>query len=138
MTLHLVRAADLRAFGCVLTDTDGRVTAFLEKTQDPPTDQINASCYVFRREWIEKIPAGRPRLGGVGGVPVAARRRRPRVRPRRRRVLAGHGTPDEFVKGSADLLRGIAPSPTLDGERGEARVHPTSRVAPARCCSAEP
>ena len=55
VTLHLVRVGDPRAFGCVPTDADGRVTAFLEKTQDPPTDQINAGCYVFRREIIEQI-----------------------------------------------------------------------------------
>ena len=42
VTLHLVRVADPRAFGCVPTDESGRVTAFLEKTEDPPTDQINA------------------------------------------------------------------------------------------------
>jgi mannose-1-phosphate guanylyltransferase len=48
VTLHLVRVGDPRAFGCVPTE-DGRVTAFLEKTQDPPTDQINAGCYVFKR-----------------------------------------------------------------------------------------
>ena len=54
-----------RAFGCVPTDDDGRVTAFLEKTEDPPTDQINAGCYVFRREVIEAIPrAGRCRSSG--------------------------------------------------------------------------
>lgn len=60
VTIHLVRVGDPRAFGCVPTDKDGRVTAFLEKTQDPPTDQINAGTYVFRREVIEGIPAGRP------------------------------------------------------------------------------
>ncbi|HEX2300983.1 MAG TPA: nucleotidyltransferase family protein, partial [Pseudonocardiaceae bacterium] len=31
VTLHLVRVQDPRAFGCVPTDEDGRVTAFLEK-----------------------------------------------------------------------------------------------------------
>src|SRR6478735_7196863 len=60
VTLHLTRVEDPRAFGCVPTDADGRVTAFLEKTQDPPTDQINAGCYVFKREIIEQIPEGRP------------------------------------------------------------------------------
>ena len=59
MTLHLVRVGDPRAFGCVPTDADGVVTAFLEKTQDPPTDQINAGCYVFKREVIDRIPKGR-------------------------------------------------------------------------------
>src|SRR5699024_7021703 len=59
VTMHLVRVPDPRAFGCVPTDDDDRVLEFLEKTQDPPTDQINAGCYVFRREIIENIPAGR-------------------------------------------------------------------------------
>ena len=52
VTLHLVRVPDPRAFGSVPTDEDGRVLAFLEKTEDPPTDQINAGCYVFNREII--------------------------------------------------------------------------------------
>lgn len=60
VTLHLVKVPDPRRFGCVPTDADGRVTAFLEKTENPPTDQINAGCYVFRREVIERIPTGRP------------------------------------------------------------------------------
>ena len=47
VTLHLLRVSDPRAFGCVPTDADGRVSAFLEKTEDPPTDQINAGSYVF-------------------------------------------------------------------------------------------
>jgi len=59
VTLHLVRVGDPRAFGCVPTDSDGMVTAFLEKTQDPPTDQINAGCYIFKREVLERIPRGR-------------------------------------------------------------------------------
>ena len=59
VTMHLVRVPDPRAFGCVPTSEDGRVLEFLEKTEDPPTDQINAGCYVFRREIIEEIPAGR-------------------------------------------------------------------------------
>ncbi|WP_156745236.1 nucleotidyltransferase family protein, partial [Mycobacterium sp. 1165178.9] len=58
VTLHLVRVGDPRAFGCVTTE-EGRVTAFLEKTQDPPTDQINAGCYVFSRAMIDRIPRGR-------------------------------------------------------------------------------
>ena len=41
--LHLVKVDDPRRFGCVPTDADGRVTAFLEKTEQPPTDQINAA-----------------------------------------------------------------------------------------------
>ncbi|ABG98084.1 mannose-1-phosphate guanylyltransferase [Rhodococcus jostii RHA1] len=130
VTLHLVRVGDPRAFGCVPTDADGRVTAFLEKTQDPPTDQINAGCYVFKREIIERIPEGRP---------VSVEREVfPSLLAEDARIY-GHvdssywrdmGTPEDFVRGSADLVRGIAPSPALDGPRGESLVHPGAGVAP--------
>ena len=130
VALHLVRVSDPRAFGCVPTDEDGRVTAFLEKTQDPPTDQINAGCYVFRREIIEQIPEGRP---------VSVEREVfPALLTEGKKVY-GHvdaaywrdmGTPEDFVRGSADLVRGIAPSPALPPQRGESLVHPGASVAP--------
>ena len=130
VTLHLVRVSDPRAFGCVPTDADGRVTAFLEKTQDPPTDQINAGCYVFRREIIEQIPEGRP---------VSVEREVFPTLLTEGKKVCGHvdaaywrdmGTPEDFVRGSADLVRGIAPSPALPPQRGESLVHPGASVAP--------
>ena len=58
-TLHLGEVPDARAFGSVPTDAEGRVTAFLEKSPAPPTNQINAGCYVFRRRVVDAIPTGR-------------------------------------------------------------------------------
>ena len=129
VTLHLLRVSDPRAFGCVPTDADGRVSAFLEKTEDPPTDQINAGSYVFNRSVIEKIPAGRP---------VSVEREVfPALLESGARVF-GHvdqsywrdmGTPADFVRGSSDLVRGIAPSPLLDGRHGESLVDESSAIA---------
>jgi len=130
VTLHLVRVSDPRAFGCVPTDADGRVTAFLEKTQDPPSDQINAGCYVFRREVIDTIPAVRP---------VSVEREVFPTLLNSGCRLQGHvdaaywrdmGTPEDFVRGSADLVRGIAPSAALAGPRGESLVLDGADVAP--------
>ena len=130
LTLHLVRVSDPRAFGSVPTDEDGRVLAFLEKTEDPPTDQINAGCYVFNREIIDRIPRDRevsverevfPALL-ADGVKVYGY-----VDSSYWRDM---GTPDDFVRGSADLVRGIAPSPALGGRRGESLVHDGASVAP--------
>jgi mannose-1-phosphate guanylyltransferase len=56
VTLHLTQVADARAFGCVPTDSDGRVSAFLEKMENPVTNQINAGCYVFNPRVISTIP----------------------------------------------------------------------------------
>jgi mannose-1-phosphate guanylyltransferase len=130
VTLHLVRVGDPRAFGCVPTDADGAVTAFLEKTQDPPTDQVNAGSYVFKRAVFDRIPKGRavsverevfPQLLSDGlkvcGYVDAT-------------YWRDMGTPDDFVRGSADLVRGIAPSPALGGQRGEKLVHDGAAVSP--------
>jgi mannose-1-phosphate guanylyltransferase len=55
-TLHLTQVDDARAFGCVPTDSDGRVTAFLEKMENPVSNQINAGCYVFNPRVVSTIP----------------------------------------------------------------------------------
>ncbi|MEV1120433.1 NDP-sugar synthase [Actinosynnema sp. NPDC049800] len=120
-TLHLVRVDDPRRFGCVPTDDDGRVTAFLEKTEDPPTNQINAGCYVFRREVIEGIPAGRPvsvERETFPGLLAAGARVQGYVDAS---YWLDLGTPAAFVRGSADLVRGVAPTAALS-LRGEAVI----------------
>lgn len=130
VTLHLVRVGDPRAFGCVPTDSDGVVTAFLEKTQDPPTDQINAGCYVFKRAVIDEIPKDR--------ALSVEREIFPGLLTEGKRVCGyvdatywrDMGTPEDFVRGSADLVRGIAPSPALTHQRGEKLVHDGASVAP--------
>lgn len=129
VTLHLVKVDDPRRFGCVPTDRDGRVTAFLEKTENPPVDQINAGCYAFRRSVIESIPAGRP---------VSVERETfPKLLEAGAR-LQGYvdasywldlGTPAAFVRGSADLVQGTVPSEALPGIPGEALVLRGAQVA---------
>jgi len=59
VTLHLIDVEDARAFGCVPTDADGRVTAFLEKMENPVSRSINAGCYIFSPEVIDEIPLGK-------------------------------------------------------------------------------
>jgi len=56
VTLHLTHVPDARAFGCVPLDADGRVTAFLEKMENPVTNTINAGCYIFNPTIINQIP----------------------------------------------------------------------------------
>ncbi|MFD0147611.1 MULTISPECIES: mannose-1-phosphate guanylyltransferase [unclassified Streptomyces] len=133
VSLHLTRVDDPRAFGLVPTDPTGRVTAFLEKPQTPEeivTDQINAGAYVFRRSVIDTIPAGRPVSVERETFPELL-------------ATGAHlqglvdstywldlGTPQAFVRGSADLVLGRAPSPAVPGRCGDRLVLPTARVAP--------
>jgi mannose-1-phosphate guanylyltransferase len=110
-TLHLVRVDDARAYGCVPTDTDGRVLDFLEKMPAPVCHEINAGCYVLARRVIDAI---RPDT-----VVSAERETFPALLAAGALVL-GHlddaywldvGTPAALVRASADLVRGVAPSP---------------------------
>ncbi len=62
VTLALHPVEDTASYGVVPTAPDGRVEAFLEKTDDVVrTNRINAGAYVVEREVVEAlIPAGRP------------------------------------------------------------------------------
>ena len=122
VTLYLTRVADPRAFGCVPTDEHDRVLAFLEKDPEPITDQINAGTYVFRRSVVDSIPRGRP---------VSVERETfPDLLAAGAKVVGyvdttywrDLGTPADFVAGSADLVRGTAPTSALPGPVGKSLV----------------
>jgi mannose-1-phosphate guanylyltransferase len=134
-TLYLTKVDDPRAFGCVPTDADGRVTAFLEKDPNPVTDQINAGTYVFRRALVDAIPSGRP---------VSVERETFPELLAAGAHLVGHvdstywrdlGRPADFVAGSADLVQGLAPSPSLPGPTGEFLVLDGAVVDPSAVVS---
>jgi mannose-1-phosphate guanylyltransferase len=130
VTLHLVEVPDPARFGCVPTDSGGRVTAFLEKTARPLTNRVNAGCYIFRRRVIDEIPPGQvvsveretfPALISAGqvvmGYPDTA-------------YWLDVGTPETFVRGSCDLVLGRLASPALPGPCGEALVLPGAVLEP--------
>lgn len=128
VSLHLVRVADPRRFGCVPTDDSGRVTAFLEKSPEPVTSKINAGCYVFRRRCIDEIPAG--------SVVSVERETFPEMLAAGRTVL-GHlaqaywrdvGTPEALVAASSDLVRGVATSPAYQHPAAERLVQDGARL----------
>ncbi|HEX3706183.1 MAG TPA: NDP-sugar synthase [Mycobacteriales bacterium] len=122
VTLHLVEVEDPRAFGCVPTDSHARVTGFIEKSDAPVTNRINAGCYVFTRKVIDGIPEGRPvsveRETFPGLLEVGE-------------TMLGYvdtaywidvGTPVAFVTANADIVTGVLTSPAMPGAPGEALV----------------
>ncbi len=131
VSLHLVEVPDARAFGCVPTDGTGRVTGFVEKSDNPVTNQVNAGCYVFRRRVLDEIPAGRvvsveretfPGLVAAG------------------RLVVGYvdtaywrdvGTPEALVAASRDLVLGTVSSPAVDAAPATARVLDGASVDPS-------
>ncbi|MGP4002112.1 sugar phosphate nucleotidyltransferase [Streptomyces sp. 8N706] len=133
VSLHLTRVEDPRAFGLVPTDAAGRVTAFLEKPQTPEeivTDQINAGAYVFNRSVIDSIPAGRPvsvERETFPGLLASGAHLQGMVDST---YWLDLGTPQAFVRGSADLVLGRAPSPAVPGRCGDRLVLEGAEVAP--------
>ncbi|MFI8104211.1 sugar phosphate nucleotidyltransferase [Streptomyces sp. NPDC086023] len=133
VSLHLTRVEDPRAFGLVPTDGTGRVTAFLEKPQTPEeivTDQINAGAYVFRRSVIDTVPAGRPVSVERETFPDLLASGAHLQGMVDSTYWLDLGTPQAFVRGSADLVLGRAPSPAVPGRTGESLVLPGAVVAP--------
>jgi mannose-1-phosphate guanylyltransferase len=132
VSLHLTRVTDPRAYGLVPTDEQGRVTAFLEKPQTPEeivTDQINAGAYVFNRSVIDAIPADRPvsvERETFPGLLAAGAHLQGMVDST---YWLDLGTPQAFVRGSADLVLGRAPSPAVPGRCGDRLILETATVA---------
>jgi len=112
-TLHLTAVEDARTYGCVPTDSDGRVTAFLEKMENPVTNTINAGCYVFKPSVIQSIEPDR--------VVSVEREVFPNLVASHGKVFGfiddsywlDIGTPQALLKGSRDLVKGLADSSAL-------------------------
>lgn len=113
LTLHLTAVEDARAYGCVPTDSDGRVTAFLEKMENPITNTINAGCYVFNPKVINSIP--------LHTVISVERETFPSLVKEHGKVFGfldnsywlDIGTPNALLKGSRDLVTGLADASAL-------------------------
>lgn len=111
LTLYLTKVSDARAYGVVPTNADHWVEAFLEKMENPVTNQINAGCYVFTRSVIDEIPADQ--------VVSVERETFPALVESGRRVQGfidnGYwrdiGTPKALIAASADLITGRFLSP---------------------------
>ena len=113
VTLHLTAVEDARPYGCVPTDSNGRVTAFLEKMDSPVTNMINAGCYVFNPAVIKAI--------SLNTVISIERETFPELISKDAKVFGfidnaywlDIGTPDALLKGSRDLVLGVADASAL-------------------------
>jgi mannose-1-phosphate guanylyltransferase len=122
VTLHLVAVEDARAYGSVPSDDDGRVTAFLEKMDNPVTSWVNAGSYIFRRSVIDVIPSDT--------VVSVERETFPSLLASERDVRAWQqtaywcdvGTPEALVQCSADVVLGVAPSAAFTGGSSQAWI----------------
>ncbi len=139
-TLHLIDVDDARAFGCVPTDSDGRVTAFLEKMDNPLTNSINAGCYVFHPSVINRIPLGKVVSIERETFPALVESGRPVFGYKEQAYWLDVGTPAALFQGSRDLIEGefhampgceIDPTATITGKSSlgkRVKVGTSSRI----------
>ena len=118
-TLHLIKVDDPSPFGCVVHDSTGRVSAFVEKPpkDEAPTDEINAGTYLLERAVLDSIPLG---------APVSIERETfPKLLATGARLYAyttadywlDVGRPDQYLQAHRDVLDGkLTLDPTADPE----------------------
>jgi len=132
VTLHLTQVQDARAFGCVPTDSQGRVIAFLEKMENPVTNQINAGCYVFNPRVISTIP--------LDTVVSVERETFPQLVANGAKVFGfvedaywlDIGTPRALLKASIDIVKRTGEFLAMPG----ATIDPTAVIAGGSCIGA--
>ena len=133
--LHLIEVPDPSAFGVVVHDRDGLISAFIEKpaTGTAPSNEINAGTYLLEREILDAIPAGRP---------VSIERETfPSVIASGKRLYAHTthdywidvGRPENYLMAHRDVLAGTMPllvEPGITGEGADAIDDPRCLVPP--------
>ena len=129
VTLHLTEVDDPSRFGCVPTDDNGRVTAFLEKTPHPVTNRINAGCYVFRRSVIDTIPEGEVVSVERETFPGLIEAGETIMGYAEQAYWLDVGTPAAFVRGSCDVVLGRLDTGVLPDGPGQRLLLPGAHVS---------
>lgn len=124
VVLHVRNVPDPRPFGCVVADRRGRVSAFVEKSPDPPSHEVNAGTYVLSRSVVDSIPEGIASLevdvlpGLVAGGRVLAYREDT--------LWEDVGTPAALVRASKALVLRSGREALIDPT---AHVHASAQVS---------
>lgn len=135
--LHLIRVEDPSAFGCVVHDCDGRISAFVEKPprETAPTNEINAGTYLFEREVLDFIPAGRNVSIERETFPAIIASGKSLYSYTTSDYWMDLGKPEQYLGAHVDILEGRMPM--LDIEPGvpyyagaNVEIHPTAQVGP--------
>ena len=130
VTLYLTEVPDARAFGVVELDDSQRILTFNEKMENPPTNIINAGCYIFNRDVINSIPQER--------VVSVERETFPELLRAAKHVYGfvdnnywlDIGNPGALLKATRDLISGRARSEALTLGIASGRIfHRDSEVA---------
>jgi mannose-1-phosphate guanylyltransferase len=130
VTLYLTQVKDARPYGCVELLENNQVKSFLEKMENPISNQINAGCYIFNSDVINQIPKDQ--------VVSVERDTFPKLLATGAKVFGyldnsywlDIGTPAALVKASADLVTGVISSSATPAHSKDALIFPTAQISP--------
>jgi mannose-1-phosphate guanylyltransferase len=130
VTLYLTQVKDARPYGCVELLENNQVKSFLEKMENPISNQINAGCYIFNSDVINQIPKDQ--------VVSVERDTFPKLLATGAKVFGyldnsywlDIGTPAALVKASADLVTGVISSSATPAHIKDALIFPTAQISP--------
>ena len=128
ITLYLTQVEDARAYGCVELLENKQIKSFLEKMENPISNLINAGCYIFNRQIIDKIPQDK--------VVSVERDTFPNLLANNAKVFGyldnsywlDIGTPAALVKASADLITGAITSSATPNHTGDSLISPSAQI----------
>ena len=113
VTLFLTEVIDARAFGVVELN-GSRIVTFNEKMSNPPTNIINAGCYIFNRNIIDSMPSGRVVSVEREIFPELLREGKSLLGFIDKSYWLDIGTPAALLKATYDLITGAAHSIAFD------------------------
>jgi NDP-sugar pyrophosphorylase family protein len=131
--LHLIRVADPSAFGCVVHDALGKVSAFVEKPkrEEAPTNEVNAGTYLLEPAILDLIPEGRMVSIERETFPLVVAGSRPLYAYTTDDYWIDLGNPEAYMRAHRNVFDGAMPLGIGGGVEG-----PGSKDIPAVTCTA--
>jgi mannose-1-phosphate guanylyltransferase len=131
-TIAITPVEDPTAYGLIETDSEDRITRFLEKPsrEEVTTNTINAGIYVLEPEVLARIPPGRNVSIERETFQQLLSRGEPMYAYSSNAYWLDMGTPEKYLRLNHDLLLGRAPSlfKSSGVQSGGSRIDPSATI----------
>ncbi|MFH0768859.1 MAG: NDP-sugar synthase [Chloroflexota bacterium] len=135
-TIALTPVDDPTSYGLIETNSEGRITRFLEKPklEEVTTNMINAGTYVLEPDILKLIPPGKAVSIERDTFQQLLARGEPMYAYSSSAYWLDMGTPEKYLQLHQDLLNGKSSRYALDTAGGvvvgeQSNIHPTAQIS---------